>query len=220
MKKSTLSIIGIITLSFILSIYLYPRVPEQMATHWDASGEVNGYMSKFWGLFFMPLIMAGLALFFLVVPRIDPRKANFEKFSRRYEGFIVLMLLFLLAVHVQVLLWNIGIEISPNSVLPVGIGLLFYYIGILTENAEQNWFVGVRTPWTLSSKKVWKRTNRLAGKLFKIAGIAALFGLFFPELMVYFILGPALLVAFVTVFYSYLEYRKELKDKELEAAWE
>lgn len=220
MKKSTLAIIGIITLSFILSIYLYPRVPEQMATHWDASGEVNGYMSKFWGLFFMPLIMAGLALFFLVVPRIDPRKANFEKFSRRYEGFIVLMLLFLLAVHVQVLLWNIGIEISPNSVLPVGIGLLFYYIGILTENAEQNWFVGVRTPWTLSSKKVWKRTNRLAGKLFKIAGIAALFGLFFPELMVYFILGPALLVAFVTVFYSYLEYRKELKDKELEAAWE
>ena len=220
MKKSTLSIIGIITLSFILSIYLYPRVPEQMATHWDASGEVNGYMSKFWGLFFMPLIMAGLALFFLVVPRIDPRKANFEKFSRRYEGFIVLMLLFLLTVHVQVLLWNIGIEISPNSVLPVGIGLLFYYIGILTENAEQNWFVGVRTPWTLSSKKVWKRTNQLAGKLFKIAGIAALFGLFFPELMVYFILGPALLVAFVTVFYSYLEYRKELKDKELEAAWE
>jgi len=220
MKKSTLAIIGIITLSFILSIYLYPRVPEQMATHWDASGEVNGYMSKFWGLFFMPLIMAGLALFFLVVPRIDPRKANFEKFSRRYEGFIVLMLLFLLTVHVQVLLWNIGIEISPNSVLPVGIGLLFYYIGILTENAEQNWFVGVRTPWTLSSKKVWKRTNRLAGKLFKIAGIAALFGLFFPELMVYFILGPALLVAFVTVFYSYLEYRKELKDKELEAAWE
>jgi len=220
MKKSTLSIIGIITLSFILSIYLYPRVPEQMATHWDASGEVNGYMSKFWGLFFMPLIMAGLALLFLAVPRIDPRKANFEKFSRRYEGFIVLMLLFLLAVHVQVLLWNIGIEISPNSVLPVGIGLLFYYIGILTENAEQNWFVGVRTPWTLSSKKVWKRTNRLAGKLFKIAGIAALFGLFFPELMVYFILGPALLVAFVTVFYSYLEYRKELKDKELEAAWE
>ncbi len=220
MKKSTLAIIGIITLSFILSIYLYPRVPEQMATHWDASGEVNGYMSKFWGLFFMPLIMAGLALFFLVVPRIDPRKANFEKFSRRYEGFIVLMILFLLAVHVQVLLWNIGIEISPNSVLPVGIGLLFYYIGILTENAEQNWFVGVRTPWTLSSKKVWKRTNRLAGKLFKIAGIAALFGLFFPELMVYFILGPALLVAFVTVFYSYLEYRKELKDEELEAAWE
>ena len=220
MKKSTLAIIGIIILSFILSIYFYPRVPEQMATHWDEKGEVNGYMSKFWGLFFMPIIMAGLALLFMAVPKIDPMKENIERFRKHYEGFIVLMLLFLLAVHVQILLWNIGIEISPNSVLPVGIGLLFYYIGILTENAEQNWFVGVRTPWTLSSRKVWKRTNRLAGKLFKIAGIAAFFGLFFPELAVYFIIVPALLVAFVTVVYSYLEYRKELKDKELEATWE
>jgi len=220
MKKSTLAIIGIVLFSFILSIYFYPQVPEQMATHWDARGEVNGYMSKFWGLFFMPLMMAGIALLFLLVPRVDPRKANIEKFRKHYEGFIVLMLIFLLVVHVQVLLWNIGIEISPNSVLPVGVGLLFYYIGILTENAEQNWFVGVRTPWTLSSERVWKRTNRLAGKLFKIAGIAAFFGLFFPDLAVYFILGPALLAAFVTVVYSYLEYRKELQDKELEAAWE
>jgi uncharacterized membrane protein len=213
MKKSTLAIIGIVLFSFILSIYLYPRVPEQMATHWDARGEVNGYMSKFWGLFFMPLMMAGLALLFLVVPRVDPLKENIEKFRKHYEGFIVLMLLFLLAVHVQMLLWNIGIKISPNSVLPVGIGLLFYYIGILTENAEQNWFVGVRTPWTLSSERVWKRTNRLAGKLFKIAGIAAFFGLFFPDLAVYLIVVPALLVATVTVIYSYLEYRKELKDR-------
>jgi len=87
MKKSTLAIIGIVLISFILSIYFYPLVPEQMATHWDEKGEVNGYMSKLWGLFFMPLIMVGLALFFLVVPRVDPRKANIEKFRKHYEGF-------------------------------------------------------------------------------------------------------------------------------------
>ncbi|MCQ1536971.1 SdpI family protein [Methanosarcina sp. KYL-1] len=218
MRKATLATIGLVLLSFILSIYFYPVVPEQMASHWNAGGEVDGYMSKFWGLFFMPLMLAGLALLFLAIPRIDPLKENIEKFRKYYDGFIILFLVFMLAVHTQVLLWNIGIRISPNAVLPVGIGLLFYYIGILTENAERNWFIGIRTPWTLSSDRVWKKTNRLGGKLFKLAGLVALLGIFFQEFAVYFILVPALSVAGFTVVYSYLEYQKELKGNELEAS--
>jgi uncharacterized membrane protein len=116
-------------------------------------------------------------------------------------------------VHLHILLWNTGTQISPNAVIPLGIGLLFYYAGVLTENAEQNWFIGIRTPWTLSSEKVWKRTNRLGGKLFRIAGIAAFSGVFFPEYAIYFILVPAVIVAVITVVYSYLEYKKELKEK-------
>jgi len=92
----------------------------------------------------------------------------------------------MIAIHLQILLWNIGIRISPNAVLPVGIGLLFYHIGILMENAERNWFIGIRTPWTLSSDRVWRKTNRLGGKLFRSAGIAAIFGVFFPELALFF----------------------------------
>ncbi|MCO5383780.1 MAG: SdpI family protein [Methanosarcina barkeri] len=149
-----------------------------MATHWDSQGEVNGYMSKFWGLFFMPLVITGLAIMFLVIPRIDPKKENIAKFRKYYDRFIFLLILFLIAVHFQTLLWNIGIQISPNAVFPVGIGLLFYYIGVLMENAERNWFIGIRTPWTLSSDRVWRKTNRLGGKLFRIAGISAIFGVF------------------------------------------
>lgn len=115
-------------------------------------------------------------------------------------------------VHLQILLWNTGIQINPNAVIPLGIGLLFYYMGILTEKAERNWFVGIRTPWTLSSDRVWKRTNRLGGKLFRIAGIAAVFGAFSPEHAIYFILVPVLVVAGITVVYSYIEYQKELKE--------
>ncbi|MDQ1276523.1 MAG: hypothetical protein QG610_2101 [Euryarchaeota archaeon] len=212
MRKATAAITGLVLLSFILSIYFYPQVPEQMATHWNSQGEVDGYMSKLWGLFFMPLVITGLVIMFLVIPKIDPRKENISKFRKYYDGFIVILILFMTTVHLQILLWNTGIQISPNAIIPLGIGLLFYYMGILTENAERNWFVGIRTPWTLSSDRVWKRTNRLGGKLFRIAGIAAVFGAFFQEYAIYFILVPVLVAAGITVVYSYIEYQKELKE--------
>lgn len=212
MRKVTAAITGLVFLSFILSIYFYQQVPEQMATHWNSQGEVDGYMSKLWGLFFMPLIITGLVIMFLIIPKIDPKKENIAKFRKYYDGFIVILVLFMVAVHLQTLLWNTGIRISPNAVLPLGIGILFYYVGILTENAERNWFIGIRTPWTLSSERVWKRTNRLGGKLFRIAGIAAAFGAFFPELAIYFILMPVIAVAGFSVIYSYIEYQKEIKE--------
>ena len=212
MRKPTAIITGLVLLSFIISIFFYPHVPESMATHWNSQGEVDGYMSKLWGLFFMPVMITGLAVLFLVIPRIDPKKENIAKFRKYYDGFIILLIFFLLAVHLHTLLWNTGIRISPNVVLPAGIGILFYYIGILMENAERNWFIGIRTPWTLSSDRVWRKTNRLGGKLFKAAGIAAMLGAFFPELTFYFILIPALSIAGFTVVYSYLEYQKELKE--------
>ncbi len=212
MRKTTLAVTGLVLFSFILSIYFSPQVPERMATHWNSQGEVNGYMSKLWGLFFTPVVITGIAILFLAIPRIDPKKENIEKFRKYYDGFIVLFISFMVIVHLQILLWNIGIQISPNIVIPAGTGLLFYYIGILMENADRNWFIGIRTPWTLSSDRVWKKTNQLGGKLFKLAGITAIFGAFFSKFAVFFIIVPALLVAGFTVVYSYIEYQKELKE--------
>lgn len=212
MRKPTAIITGLVLLSFIISIYFYPNMPESMATHWNIQGEVDGYMSKFWGVFFMPLMITGLAGLFLVIPKIDPKRENIVKFRKYYDGFVIFLIFFMLAVHLQVLLWNKGIRISPNAMLPAGIGLLFYYIGVLMENAERNWFIGIRTPWTLSSDRVWRQTNRLGGKLFRAAGIAAMLGAFFPELAIYFILVPSLSIAGFTFVYSYLEYKKELKE--------
>ncbi|MGI5991698.1 MAG: SdpI family protein [Methanosarcina sp.] len=212
MRKPTAIITGLVFLSFIISIYFYPNMPESMATHWNIQGEVDGYMSKLWGVFFMPLMITGLAGLFLVIPRIDPKRENIVKFRKYYDGFVIFLIFFMLAIHLQVLLWNKGIRISPNAMLPAGIGLLFYYIGVLMENAERNWFIGIRTPWTLSSDRVWRQTNRLGGKLFRAAGIAAMLGAFFPELAIYFILVPSLSIAGFTFVYSYLEYKKELKE--------
>jgi uncharacterized membrane protein len=86
---------------------------------------------------------------------------------------------------------------------------LFYYSGVLIENAKRNWFIGIRTPWTLSSDRVWDKTHKIGGKLFKIAGIVALAAVFFETAAIFFIIVPVIIVSIYTVVYSYLEYQKE-----------
>ena len=216
MKLIRFAIIAGLIFTFALTIAIYPAAPDRIVSHWNAAGEANGSMSKFWGLFLIPIIMTGFVALFAVIPRIDPHKKNYEKFRDYYEGFILVFVFFMLAIQVQIILWSTGYQISPNLTFPVLIGILFIYIGFLLGHAEQNWFVGIRTPWTLSSKTVWKKTHELGGKLFKIAGVIACAGIFAGAYALWFILVPVLAVAVYTVVYSYIEFQKELKSGEKE----
>lgn len=210
-RKSEILIVGIVLLSFAIGVYYYPQMPEQMASHWNAKGQVDGYLSRFWGVFLIPIVLVGLALLFMAIPRIDPLRENIEKFRRYYDGFVILFMLFMVFIFFQAILWSIGIKISPNTYVPIAAGLLFVGAGILVENTKRNYFVGIRTPWTLSSDEVWDKTHRVGGKLFKIAGAISIVGVLFQNYAVFFALVPALLVAVYTVVYSYLEYKKEMK---------
>ncbi|RLF30149.1 MAG: hypothetical protein DRJ99_03065 [Thermoplasmata archaeon] len=211
MRKNEIIVLGVILLSFIIGIYFYPQMPEKIASHWDAQGQVDGYISKFWGLFLMPLLSMMLFLLFIAIPKIDPLKHNIEKFRKYYDGFVVLIIVYLFYVYLLTIFWNIGIRFSMVQPLAPAMGILFYYIGILTENAKRNWFIGIRTPWTLSSEKVWEKTHKIGGKLFKIAGIITFIGVFFQRYALFFILVPIILVAAYTIIYSYFEYQKETR---------
>jgi uncharacterized membrane protein len=209
-RKSEILIVGIALFSFVIGVYYYPQMSEKVASHWDAKGRVDGYLSRFWGVFLIPITLVPLALLFIAIPRIDPLRENIEKFRRYYDGFVILFMLFMIFVYFQTILWNVGIKISPIAVLPIGAGLLFIGAGVLCENTRRNWFIGIRTPWTLSSDRVWDKTHRMGGKLFKIAGVMAMVGIFFRSYAVFFVLIPAILVAAYTIVYSYLEYKKEV----------
>jgi len=211
MRKINIIALGIILISFLLGIYLYPSMPEQMASHWNAQGEVDDYMSKFWALFLMPLMSLGLLLLFLVIPKIDPLKQNIEKFRKYFDGFIVLMLGFLFYVYLLTIFWNLELRFSMTLLMIPAMAALFYYCGILVENAKRNWFIGIRTPWTLSNEKVWEKTHKLGGKLFKAAAIIILFGIVLKGYALLFILVPVIFVSFYLIVYSYVEYQKEVK---------
>ncbi len=208
MKKQSI-MWGIIFISFVLGIALYPALPERIATHWGANGEVNGYAPKSFGLFFMPMLSLLLVGLFLLIPKIDPMKANIEKFRAYYDSFIISFLLFLFYIHILTLAWNFGIRFNMTLAILPAISLLFYYIGIMFENAKRNWFIGIRTPWTLSSDRVWDRTHKLGASLYKAAAFTALLGILFEKYAVFFLIIPIIFVSIYLVIYSYLEYRKE-----------
>jgi uncharacterized membrane protein len=211
MKKSKTIILGVIILSFIIGAYFYPQMPDRMASHWNVQGEVDSYMSKFWGLFLMPIVSIGLLLLFILIPKIDPLKENIEKFRKYFDDFMVLMIVFLFYIYVLTLAWNIGLRFDMGQAIIPAMGLLFYYVGTLLVNTKRNWFIGIKTPWTLSSDKVWEETHRVGGKLFKLAGIITILGLFFLKWLLWFVVVPVILFAFYTFIYSYFVYQKELK---------
>jgi uncharacterized membrane protein len=210
MKKITIAIIIVILLSFLIAGYAYQVIEEDtVATHWDSEGNVNGYMSKLWGLFLLPLISVGIYLLFLFIPKIDPLKKNIQKFRKDFDLFILMILLFLLYISIITTLANMDYVFNMTTMLLPAIGLLFYYIGSIMKKFKRNWFIGIRTPWTLSSDEVWKKTHKLASILFKITGVIILLGIFFPpKYLTWFILIPTFTTVILVVVYSYLEYKK------------
>ena len=209
MKKITLAIFLIILLSFTVGVYFYPQMPDRMVSHWNARGEADGHMSKFWGLFLLPIISAAMALLFFAIPKIDPLKKNVKKFRKYFDALIILILLFLFYLHLLTIFWNRGARFNFIFALIPPFAVLFYYLGILIEHAERNWFIGIRTPWTMSSEMVWKKTHKLGGRLFKLSALIALAGMFFEGYAIYFVSIPVILTALYTTCYSYFEYRKE-----------
>lgn len=208
MRKGEIISLIMILAVFAVGFCFYPQMPEQLASHWNAQGEVDGYMPKFWGLFLMPFVSLGLFFIFLLIPQIDPLKENIEKFRKYFDAFIVLLFVYLFYLYLLTIFWNIGLEFNMVQFLSPAFGILFYYAGVLIKNAKRNWSIGIRTPWTLSNEKVWEKTHQIGGRLFKIAGIIALLGIIYSDYAMFFIIVPIILASIYLFIYSYFEYRK------------
>ena len=197
---------GLVVASGVVSVLAAPDLPEQMATHWNAAGVPDDTMSKPVALALIPILTAALLGMFAVIPRIDPLGENIAEFRPIYDWFVVGFTAFMAIVHGGIVAFNLGYEFDFTLLVLAAVAGLFYYVGVLLTHAEQNWFVGIRTPWTLSDERVWKRTHALGGRLFKLTAVVSLVGLAFGDYAVYFLLVPALATAAVTVVYSYYLY--------------
>lgn len=207
-SKIQIAIYLMIAAGFILSMAFYDKLPDSMASHWNAKGQVDDHMSKSVCAFLMPGIMFFIVALFAVIVRIDPLKANIEKFRNYYEGFILFQTTFLLVLHIWMLLWNTGVKISANFIMPLTVGGLYFFLGMIFGKIKRNWFIGIRTPWTLSNEVVWRRTHEFTGTLFKAAGLIAMVGALFTQVAIWFVLVPILAVAVIITIYSYVIYKK------------
>jgi uncharacterized membrane protein len=215
MKTKTTSIITLvlIALALLAGAVLWNQLPDQMASHWNVNDQVNGYISKFWGVFMMPLITLGMLVLFLVVPNIDPLKANIAQFRETFNLFVVLIVTFMLYIHGLTLAWNLGHQNFKMSaaMLPF-MGVLFIAVGYMLRKAKRNFFIGIRTPWTLSSDSVWDKTHKLGSILFMVSGAFAIIGGFFGGMAAFWLMFvPLIGSSLFLVLYSYILYRAETK---------
>ena len=173
--KNTKIIISILFLlvifsTILFSIILYPWLPSKIPSHWNTKGEVDDYMNKYTFFLMILGIECGFFILYLLIPRIDPLARNIKDFRKEYDGLFSLLFAFVFYLYCITMLWSIGIRV-PIKIVPILVGILFLYIGMVLPRIKKNWFIGIRTPWTLSSDYVWRKTHKLGGLIFSIIGI-------------------------------------------------
>lgn len=212
-KLTTILVIGMILTAVIAGLLLWEQLPDQMASHWNANDQVDGFMPKFWGVFLMPLVILGMLGLFLTIPSIDPLKTNIAEFRGAFNLFILLISAFMLYVHGLTLAWSLGYQTFKMSaaMLPF-LGVLFFFIGYMLKQAKRNFFIGIRTPWTLSSDTVWNKTHQLGSVLFMASGGLAIIGSFLSGETAFWLFFIPLMTSVAVLFiYSYILYRNETR---------
>lgn len=206
LEKTDYAAIGLFLLMAGITIHGFTQLQGDIAIHFDSTGQPDSTMAKLPGLMLLPVISVAVFGLLKFIPRIDPLGENVEKFRPALEGLAAATVGFLAYIQAIIVAWNLGFVFDISRAIVPAVAALFYAVGLLMERAERNWFIGLRTPWTLSSDEVWEKTHRRAAPLFKFSAVFALGGLAFPERVVEFVILPAVAVSLYATVYSYKLY--------------
>jgi uncharacterized membrane protein len=185
-------------------------LPNPSPIHWNAAGEVDGYGSPLLAALLAPAIVTVLAVLTPLLPRIDPRGERYVAFAGTYHLFMNAIALFLTLTHLVTIASALGWAVPVATTISVGVGLLLAVIGNELGRVQPNFFVGIRTPWTLANPEVWRRTHRVGGRAFVALGVLiALAPLLLPSSLVAAVVGGGAIGLVVFVFvYSYWAWRR------------
>ena len=201
----TLIVSSIVTvLPIFIGLILWNQLPEQMPTHWNAAGEVDGWSSKAFAIFGLPLIMLGAQWLCVLGTLADPKKANHpDKVLHLVFWIIPVLSVVLNAVTIAAAL---GKEVRIEVFAPILVGLILTIVGNYMPKCKQNYTIGIKIPWTLNSEENWNRTHRFAGWLWTFSGVGIMATGFFGGVLIF--LPIVFLMVFAPIAYSFLLYRK------------
>ncbi|HBV87414.1 MAG TPA: hypothetical protein DEF42_12350 [Desulfosporosinus sp.] len=204
---------GLVVLGcLIAAIILYPHLPEQVPSHWNSAGEIDGYMGRFGGAFFMPLLMLGIYIMLWIVPKIDPKKVNYQSMGKVYSLVVFAIILFMSAIYAGTIAAVYGYKMAVPRIAMPGVGLLFIIVGNYMGKIKYNYMFGIRTPWTLANEEVWYKTHRAMAPLWVGGGVILLpVGLLPANWTMPLIVGVSVILSLGSMAYSYLVYRKVSK---------
>jgi len=176
-----LGMILLLIANVVASFYFYAHFPERVPIHWNIEGQPDNWGSPLFAAFFFPILIIVIYLLITFLPLADPKKEKYQQFNKAYTVIRTVIVLMMTYFYFTASLNGIGYNIPIDKATPLGVGLLFIVLGNFLPKIKQNWFVGIRTPWTLSNHEVWQKTHRVGGKLFILAGILMVAGIFLPS---------------------------------------
>ena len=193
-----------ILLPILAGVILWNQLPEQIPSHWNAAGEIDGWSSKPFAVFGMPLILLAVQWLCVLATSADPKKASHSEKILHLVFWIIPVLNGVLSAVTYAS--ALGKDVPMEVVISVFMGLLFVIIGNYLPKCKQNYTIGIKIPWTLSSEENWNKTHRLAGRLWSVCGLGIMLTGFLGNFLI--ILPFALAMAIVPIVYSYLLHRK------------
>ena len=193
-----------ILLPILAGLLLWNRLPAQMPTHWNAAGEIDGWSSKPFAVFGLPLLLLGIHWICALATAADPKKANHSEKVLHLIFWLVPVLSILL--HGATYAAALGMTVKMELITSVSMGLILTIIGNYLPKCKQNYTIGIKLPWTLNSEENWNRTHRFAGRLWVVCG----FGIILVSFLGSFLLSLCLFLVMplAPVVYSYLLFRK------------
>jgi len=202
----------LIILSIVGTMFVYSSLPEKIPTHFNFKGEVDNYSNKSSALFtgFLPLI---IYLLMIAMPKIDPKRASYQKHKKAYDITKIIIVLFMIMLHWLIILYSLGFNINIGMFVRIAVGILFIVIGNFMSQIRHNYSFGIKTPWTLANETVWKKTHRVGAFSFLIGGLILIASSFFNGIIgeIALILSIAI-AAFYPMVYSYVAYRNISKE--------
>ena len=217
MRKIIPGIVAILA-ALAFGVWALPNLPDQVVSHWGVDGQPDGWSSKATAVYLLPIFGLGIAVLLAFLPRIDPQRKNFALHADTYWLVANASLIVISAIHIGMIGFNLGWPIPFSRVVAIGVGGLFVIIGNLMTRMRPNWFMGIRTPWTLSSDTVWRKTHRVGGYGFVAGGVLAIAaGLLVPDWAPWVLVGSVAIATLGAVVYSYLAWRDEVERAPTEA---
>lgn len=210
-----------IALMFAISVYAEPLLKadhqERIPIYFISGIEPVLWIPKTSAAYLIPIVTLISYLGLSIIPKIEIYKKNLEEFRQQFLGFKILLVFVMCTIHVSSLLPSLGYwkNVDLGLIVVISVAILFFYVGYMLNFTKRNYFIGVRTPWTLADEKIWEDTNRLAARLFWISGVLALVGLVVQgDARLLLLIIPAIISAIVASIYSLYQY---IKTKEKHA---
>ena len=205
-QKYYLGAAAVILATLAGTLVAYPHLPLIVATHWDASGHANGWNPRWSLVLYEPGLMLGVTLLFSVIPWLSPKKFEVDSFRATYLYIMIMIVAMLAYGQLLILISGLGIVLDVSRAMEGGVCLLIALMGNVMGKVRRNFFVGIRTPWTIANERVWNATHRLAAKTFFAGGLLGLLALILRAPF-WLSISAILIAALVPVIYSLVFYK-------------